>query len=328
MTGTQKAAIVLMTIGDDVATEVLKYLDPDEVTDITRMISKLDYISPEETLSVIREFHKFLTSTGSVIGSKNRAIGLLNRVNPELANSEMGKNVIEDKEATQILKEAEPTAILDIIKDDQPQTIALILRALSPMKASRILREFSPDIRNEVIAKMIKIDELPKEVLDGIAKTLKPKLKLATSTDEIRKSSGVGIASTIVSYIGGEDAKDILKSMSEADPDAAERMKDLIFTFDDIGDLEDKYLQKIVREIDRDTLVKSFKAASDKIKDKILTNMSDRAKEEFMEEIETSGPIRLADVEEAQRKIVELIRSLEEKGDISIVKSADQSKYV
>lgn len=318
-------AVILMSLGNEVAGEVLKYLDSEQVKAITREISKIDYIPSEDAGSVIREFHKLLTVSGFVIGGELKAKSLLARVNPELASHDLGVGP-EDKEALQILKDADPTAISDIIKDDQPQVMALILRALSPMKASKILRNLPTEIRDEVIQKMTQIDELPKQTIDGMAKALKPKLKLAGSRDEIRQSSGVGVASTIISYIGGEDAKSILDSINKMDPETAERMKNLIFTFDDLANLDDKYVQRIVREIDRNDLVKAFKASSEKIKSKLLANMSDRAREELMEEVETTGPVRLADVEDAQRKIVETIRNLEEKGEIAIVK--ETSEYV
>ena len=319
LTGPQKAAVIIAWLDDTLAVEVLKQLSPEEIKTVAKEIAQLGNIAPTAVKGVLSEFNELMTEQ-PIVGNQTRATALLNQVLGNLEYSDIvgdygGEN---DKKALEILQNADPFAILDAIKNDQPQTIAITLRTIPPAKASMILRDLPPETMEAVINKMTKLDNVSPEIINVIAQSLRVKLRLATSKEEIRRSSGIGIASTIVSYIGGAEAQNILRSIGEKDSDTANRMKDLIFTFDDIADMEDKALQQIIREIDRHTLVVAMKGANEKIKNKILSNVSERAKEELMEEFETLGALRLAEVEEAQRKVVEIIRRLDEEGKVTL----------
>lgn len=325
-TGPQKAAMIITILGEDIASDVLKHLTPEETRRVVSEIAKLDYIPPESIEKVSREFQRLLES-GFSKGGKETADNLMNRVLGKQSSMTASMDELTekgDKEALEVLQDADPYTILQNIKNDQPQTIAIILRNLSPAKSSRILRGLTPEAQEGVIRRMAQLETPSPEIISEIARTLKSKLMVASSTDDIRKLSGVGIASTIVSYIGGKEANEILKGIEKVDPITADRMKDLIFTFDDLANLDNRSMQKVVREVEMEDLVKCFKAASDKIKDKILSSMSEHAREELMEEFETLGPVRLSEVEEAQRKVVEVVRKLDEAGEISIIREEDK----
>ncbi|MFA5032189.1 MAG: FliG C-terminal domain-containing protein [bacterium] len=321
LSGPQKAAVIIAWLDDTLAVEVLKQLSPEEIKSVAKEIAQLGNIPPRAVKNVLSEFNELMTEQ-PIVGNQTRATALLNQVMGNLEYSEIVGDYggESDKKALEILQNADPFALLDAIKNDQPQTIAITLRTIPPAKASMILRDLPPETMEEVIKKMTKLDNVSSETVNIIAQSLRMKLRLATSKEEIRRSSGIGIASTIVSYIGGADAQNILKSIGEKDSDTANRMKDLIFTFDDIADMEDKALQQIIREIDRHTLVVALKGANEKIKNKILSNVSERAKEELMEEFETLGALRLAEIEESQRKVVEIIRRLDEEGKVTLQK--------
>ncbi len=321
LTGKQKAAILLISLGPDKAASILKKLREDEIEILTEEISKWDNIPPELSRKVREEFYQ-MSSAAQYInqgGEKyaretlrralgdHKAIEIINRLRGTSESSPFG-----------ILKNINPEQLFELIQSEHPQTIALVLSYLNPEQAATVLSSFPEEKRLQIINRIVSIEQISPEVAKQVEEVLKKNLFSARFKEERFQIGGVKTAAEILNHVNRSIEKDILGSLEKQNPSLTEEIKKLMFVFDDMTLVEDRSLQRALREIDTKDLALALKGADNEIKEKFFRNMSSRAVETIKEDIEFMGPVRLRDVEAAQQKIVNVIRRLEEKGEVII----------
>ena len=321
LTGKQKAAILLISLGPDKAASILKKLREDEIEILTEEISKWDNIPPELSRKVCEEFYQ-MSSAAQYInqgGEKyaretlrralgdHKAIEIINRLRGTSESSPFG-----------ILKNINPEQLFELIQSEHPQTIALVLSYLNPEQAATVLSSFPEEKRLQIINRIVSIEQISPEVAKQVEEVLKKNLFSARFKEERFQIGGVKTAAEILNHVNRSIEKDILGSLEKQNPSLTEEIKKLMFVFDDMPLVEDRSLQRALREIDTKDLALALKGADNEIKEKFFRNMSSRAVETIKEDIEFMGPVRLRDVEAAQQKIVNVIRRLEEKGEVII----------
>lgn len=320
VTGRRKVAILLACLGPEAASRVLAHLRDDEVDQITLDISGLSNVDPDTKAAVFDEFHqmavakRFVTQGGieyakdlleKSFGSE-RAFEILNRLQSSLQEVPF-----------QFLKKADPAQISSFIQDEHPQTISLILAHLDPGVASIVLAALPQRVQSDVIMRIATIDRTAPEIVREVERVLERKMA-AVFSQGFTFAGGVKDVAEILNRVERNTEKTIMADLQERDPELADEISRLMFTFDDIVYVDDAGIQKTLREIETKDLALSLKAANDDVKEKIFRNMSERAREMIKEEIEFMGPTRLKNVEEAQQKIVAVVRRLEESGDLII----------
>jgi flagellar motor switch protein FliG len=211
---------------------------------------------------------------------------------------------------------------LNFIQQEYPQTIALILAYLEPGKAAVILQNLPEDMQAEVSKRLATMDRTSPDVLREVERVLEKKLSTLSSED-YTAAGGVEAIVEILNLVDRSSEKSIIESLEEEDPDLAEEIKKRMFVFEDIVQLDDRAIQKVMRDVDQQELAKALKSVDTEVQDKIFRNMSKRAASMLKEDMEFMGPVRLKDVEEAQQKIVSIIRRLEDSGDIVIARSGE-----
>ena len=330
LNGRQKAAIFMVSLGADISAEIFKHLREDEVETLTFEIARFDTIDAELKDAVLREFQdlikaqNFITSGGidfarelleKSLGSQ-KAIDIINRLTSSL-----------QVRPFDFIRRTDPAHLLNFIQQEHPQTIALILAYLEPNKASIILQHLPDEIQSDVARRIATMDRTSPDVLREVERVLEKKLSTLSSED-YTAAGGVESIVEILNLVDRSSEKSIIESLEEDDPDLAEEIKKRMFVFEDIVMLDDRAIQKVMREVDTQELAKALKAVDTEVQDKIFRNMSKRAASMLKEDMEFMGPVRLKDVEEAQQKIVSTIRRLEDSGEIVIARSGEDELVV
>jgi flagellar motor switch protein FliG len=329
-TGRQKAAVFLVTIGSEISAEIFKYLREDEIETLTFEIARLETIDAEQKDAILQEFQELMManqfiSTGGIdyarelleksLGSQ-KAIDIINRLTSSL-----------QVRPFDFIRRTDPAHLLNFIQQEHPQTIALILAYLEPNKASIILQNLPNDVQSDVARRIATMDRTSPEVLREVERVLEKKLSTLSSED-YTAAGGVESIVEILNLVDRASEKQIIEALEDEDPELAEEIKKRMFVFEDIVMLDDRAIQKVMREVDSQELAKALKSVDTEVQDKIFRNMSKRAAGMLKEDMEYMGPVRLKDVEEAQQKIVSIIRHLEDTGEIVVARSGEDEMVV
>ncbi len=330
LTGRQKAAVFLVTLGSEISSEIFKHLREDEIETLTFEIARLETVDSEDRDRVLTEFQELMMAqdfitTGGIdyarelleksLGSQ-KAVDIINRLTSSL-----------QVRPFDFIRRTDPTHLLNFIQQEHPQTIALILAYLEPQKASVILSSLPHEIQSDVAKRIATMDRTTPEVLREVERVLEKKLSTLSSED-YTQAGGVESIVEILNLVDRSTEKTIIESLEEEDPELAEDIKKRMFVFEDIVMLDDRAIQKVMREVDTSELAKALKSVDTEVQDKIYRNMSKRAATLLKEDMEYMGPIRMKDVEEAQQKIVSIIRKLEEQGEIVVARAGEDELVV
>ncbi|MVO99161.1 flagellar motor switch protein FliG [Paenibacillus lutrae] len=322
LTGRQKAAILLISLGPEVSAQIFKHLREDEIEQLTLEIANVRKVDAIEKDSILGEFHQICRaqeyiSQGGIAYAKeilekalgsNRAVDIINRLTANL-----------QVRPFDFARKADPAQILNFIQNENSQTIALVLSYLQSEQASIILSSLPQEKQADVAKRIALMDSTSPEVISQVERILEQKLS-ATVTQDYTSAGGI---SSIVQILNGVDRgteRTILDSLEIQDPELAEEIKKRMFVFEDIVNVDNRSIQRIIRDIENADLQLALKVASEEVREAIFRNMSKRMSETFREEMEFMGPVRLRDVEEAQTRIVSTIRRLEEAGEIIIAR--------
>ena len=328
--GLRKAAIVLLSLGQEIGSQIVSRLDRGQIEEVSRKIAELEMVRPEEQTHVLREFYTLAMAHQYVEqGGLSYAQSLLEKSLSTEEATDIIKQVTQTIQQTpfQFLQKAEAENVLTFIQDEHPQTIALILAHLQPTKSSEILMGLSQQKQVEVIKRIASMEQTNPEVIKEVEAGLEHRLSDIVS-QTFDKAGGVEAAAEILNLADRSTEKGILESLETDDPDLVEQIRRMMFVFEDILLVADKGIQSVLKEVDNDELALALKTASDELKQKIFGNMSERASQLIKEDMEYMGPVRLSDVEVAQQKIVDIVRRLEEAGEIIIQGRGGDSEMV
>ena len=324
--GTVKSAILLMTLGEKEAAEVLKFLEPKEVQKVSAAMVSLRNLSREQIYEVFEDFHANAAEKTTIgmdssayirnmltqaLGT-NKAAGLLDRI---LHNN--------DTTGIESLKWMEAPAIVDMIQGEHPQIIATILVHLEPDQASSILNLLNERLRNDVMLRIATLDGVQPVALQELNDVFSKMLSGAASKKFTR--GGVKTAAEILNFVGTTTEGSVIENVRSVDPDLAQKIQDQMFVFENIITIDDRGLQLILREIQSESLIVAMKGASEEIREKIFKNMSQRAAEMLREDLESKGPVKLSEVEAEQKEILKVARRLSDEGQISLGPKGDEA---
>src|SRR5512145_948218 len=312
MNGRQKAAVFLVSLGSDISSEIFKHLREDEIEALTFEIARLETVESEQKDAVLSEFQELMMaaefiSSGGIdyarelleksLGSQ-RAIDIINRMTSSL-----------QVRPFDFIRRVDPAHLMNFIQTEHPQTISLILAYLEPMKAAYILQKLPHDIQSDVAKRIATMDRTSPETLREVERVLEKKISTLSSED-FSTAGGVNSTVEILNLVDRTSEKGIIEALEEDSPELAEDIKKKMFVFEDVVLLDDRSIQKVLREVDGQELAKALKGVDGEVQEKIFKNMSKRASTLLKEDMEFMGPVRIKDVEEAQQKIVSIIRHL------------------
>lgn len=319
LSGRQKAAILLLGLGEDVAASVLQHCSEFELQQLSQEITHLGDIPGEVTENIAREFadtvgHKMVFSGGrdylrnvlvKTMGA-NKADSFLDKVRDSLRHKPFGN-----------LSHVDPKVIASFIRNEHPQTIALILAHLDPERSAEIITLLPEGIQGDIMLRVASLEAVPREMIDEIETVLDGELK-TTGGMASEGLGGIKAVAEVINNLDKNSESTIMTVIEETDPEMADEIRKLMFTFDDLIDVDDRGIQSILKEINNEDLLLALKSTTDEVKNKIYKNMSQRAASMIQDDLEALGPVRLSDIEKAQQGIVKVARKLEEEGKIII----------
>ncbi|MBD7920876.1 flagellar motor switch protein FliG [Xanthomonas sp. CFBP 8703] len=320
MNGVQRAAVLLLSLGEADAAEVLKHMDPKEVQKIGIAMATMSGISRDQVEKVMDEFNNELGSKTSLgVGADDyirnvlvqalgadKAGGLIDRIL-------LGRNTT----GLDTLKWMDPRAVADLVRNEHPQIIAIVMAHLDSDQAAEALKLLPERVRADVLMRIATLDGIPPNALNELNEIMERQF----SGNQGLKSSNVGgvkVAANILNFMDSGQDQGVLAAIGKIDAELSTRIQDLMFVFDNLVELEDRALQTLLREVSGDRLGLALRGADIKVREKITKNMSQRAAEILLEDMEARGPVRLADVEGAQKEILTIVRRLADEGVISL----------
>lgn len=318
--GLTKAAILFLNLDDEVSAAVLRHMNENLVEEITREIAQLDLVGADQQGKVIEEFYNIaLARTYAKQGGVNYARLLLRKaLGAEQASGIM--RMVEHqvyKQPFSFLAKTDPGNLMTFVQDEHPQTIALILSHLPSSKSSEILGGLGLEKQVEVVARIANMDNTNPEVIREVEQGLEMRLSGIVS-QTFQKVGGVERVADMLNLADRATEKGILESLESQDPELVEQIRRLMFVFEDILLVNDKGIQAVLKEIENDDLSLALKTASEELREKVFRNMSERAAQMVREDMEYMGPVRVSDIEMAQQKIVDVVRRLEDAGEVII----------
>ncbi len=320
LSGARKAAIFLATVGADVSAKIFRSLDEAEIETLSTEISRLPTMDENMTYAICREFLEMaLTKQYITTGGMNYALEILEKA--------LGKNravevVSRIQAAVQparfsSVKRADPNQLASILRREHPQTVALLLANLEAEVGASILAGLPEEMRAEVVVRMATIDKTSPEVIKQVEQVLEKQVSAGFASG-VTYGEGAKTVAEVLNRVDPATQKAILERLDEHSPSLAEQIRALMFTFEDLVHVDDRGLQRVIQEVEQKDLVLALKAAGEEVVRRIFGNMSERTASIVKQEMEFLGPVRLKDVEEAQRKIVNITRKLGEAGEIII----------
>ena len=324
LTGVQRAAIVLLSLGEQQAAEVLRHMNAKEVQKLGLAMTTVGGVARESVTRVFDDFVDVLDqpSLGAGADEYVRSV-LVQALGEERAGSLIDRILMgRNTSGLDSLKWMEARAIAELIRDEHPQIIAIVLAHLDADHAAEVLKCFPERARVDVLLRLSTLDGIPPHALNELNDVL---ARQFAGSSNIKSSSvgGVKVAANILNFMdSGQDEK-ILASMSDVDGGLSTRIRDLMFVFDNLADIDDRAMQAVLRDIPNDKLAVALRGADQRVKDKITGNMSQRAAENLKDDMEARGPVRLAEVEAAQKEILTIVRKMAEAGTIQLAAKAE-----
>lgn len=330
LTGPQKAAIFLLSMGEEFTAEVFRKLEDSEIKQLGRAMSRMHNAPPETVQEVLQEFAEtlssprelmvkgdhFLKSTISKAISGERAEGLLEEI-----GTDAGPIPFES------LQDVDPKVLATFIKNEHPQTVALILAHLDSGQAAEILTEFPEQLQTDVVLRLAELETVPPDVIEEIEQVLHQEIT-ALGTTGAMKLGGVQRVAEILNQVDQSTENAVLSKIEEDKMDLANDIRKLMFVFDDLLNVDDRGMRAILKEVNNEELTLALKTASEAVKGKILSNLSERAGAMIQEDLEVMGPVRLSDVEKAQQSVLRVAKKLESEGKIVIGKAGGEDVFV
>ena len=322
LTGPKKAAILLLALGEDAAADVMKNLEESEIQQVGYYMRRFTDVSTEELDAVLEEFYRnsVMSEEGvSISSSPDFVKNALTKALGADKAKELSDNLRagEEEAGLDALRFAEPIMISNYIRNEHPQTIALILSYMNNVEqSSTVLRELPESVQADVLYRMAVIESIPPGVVSEMNEVLTEEMKTAG-----RMATSVGGVEPVAEILNSVDKATetrILTSIEETNPDLAEQIRELMFTFEDMALIDSKQMQIVMKDVDQADMVLALKTASDAVKELIFSSMSSRAAEMVQDDLENLGPAKLSDVEAAQQKIIKVVKKLEEEGSIVI----------
>lgn len=322
LTGKQKAAILLISLGPDVSASVYKHLSEEEIEKLTLEISGVKKVETEAKEGILEEFHHIAMAQDYI---SQGGIGYAKTVLEKALGADQATAIINRLTSSlqvrpfDFARKADAAQILNFIQNEHPQTIALILSYLDPQQAGQILSELPQEVQADIARRIALMDGTSPEVISEVEAILEKKLS-ATVTQDYTQTGGVEAVVEVLNGVDRATEKTILDSLEIQDPELAEEIKKRMFVFEDIVTLDSRSIQRVIRDCENEDLLLALKVSADDVKNVVFKNMSSRMVETIKEEMEFMGPVRLKDVEEAQSRIVSIIRRLEDSGEIIIAR--------
>jgi len=322
LTGKQKAAILLISLGPDVSAQVYKYLSEEEIEKLSLEISSVKRVESQMKENVLEQFHQIALAQDYI---SQGGIGYAKTVLEKAFGKQEATDIINRLTSSlqvrpfDFARKADPQQLLNYIQTEHPQTIALVLSYLDAEQAGQILSELPTELQADVAKRIATMDSTSPEIISQVEEILERKIS-SSMTEDYTQTGGIEAVVEVLNGVDRSTERTILDALEIQDPELADEIKKRMFVFEDIVILDNRAIQRVIREVDNEDLRLSLKVASEEVKEIVFKNMSQRMAETFKEEMEYMGPVRLRDVEEAQTRIVSTIRRLEEVGEIIIAR--------
>jgi flagellar motor switch protein FliG len=328
MSGPEKAALLMLSVGEDNASRLFGIMDDDEIRELSQAMANLGNVSAQMVERLLVEFVDQISSTGSMVGNFDNTERLLSKV---LDRDRVG-NIMEEirgpagRTMWEKLANVNETVLANYLKNEYPQTVAVVLSKVKPEHASRVLTLLPEPFAMEVIMRMLRMESVQKEVLDDVERTLRNEFMSNLARTNRRDSHEM--MADIFNFLDRSMEARYLTALEERNKDSAERIKALMFTFEDLGNLDPGGIQTLLRNADKDKIAIALKGASAELRDLFFSNMSERAAKIMREDMQSMGPVRLRDVDEAQMLMVTLAKDLAASGEIIIADSKGEDELV
>ncbi|MBE3582922.1 MAG: flagellar motor switch protein FliG [Limnochordaceae bacterium] len=326
----RKAAVVLLMIGPEAGSTILPKLREDDVELLTQEVAGLGEVTPGESRQVLEEFLRLYQShAGTLLGDWTSVQQLLEQsLGPERAAALLERLTggVGGRPFS-FIRQIDPQQLGTFLVHEHPQTIALVLAYLRPEQSGEVLAMLPEDVQAEVVLRLATLDRASPDVLQEVEEALRQRFTEVNSS-ELAVAGGVEAAAAVLNQVDGSTEKSILDALSARHPELAEEIKRRLFVFDDLVKLDNRTIQRILREVDMKDLTLALKGAAEPVTQAIFRNMSKRAVEMVKEEIQYMGPVRVRDVEEAQAKVVAVVRRLEEAGEIVVATGGEDEVIV
>ncbi|HEX3011049.1 MAG TPA: flagellar motor switch protein FliG [Syntrophomonadaceae bacterium] len=322
LNGRQKAANFLIYLGPEKSAQLFKHLNEEEIEQLTLEIANVRQVPKDKVGDINREFYEMALASQYIgQGGINYARDVLERAYGEDKTVEIISRISASLQVRpfDFMRKTEPQQLLNFIQSEHPQTIALVLAYLDPDKAASILSALPPERQSEVAKRIAIMDTTSPDVIKEVERVLERKLS-SIAPQELTNAGGIKSVVEIINRVDRGTEKTIMEALEVQDPELAEEIKKLMFVFEDIVMIDDRSVQRVLREVESQDLALALKGASSEVSEKIYHNMSQRASDMLREDIEFMGPVRLRDVEEAQQRIVNIIRKLEDTGEIVVAR--------
>jgi flagellar motor switch protein FliG len=328
LSGAEKTSILLLSLGDDHTAKIFEQLDEDEILIVSQTMSTLGKVSANVIERLFVEFAESMSSTSSLVGSLDSTERLLERV----LGKDKVNNIMEEirgpagRTMWEKLSNVSEEILASYLQKEYPQTVAVVLSKITPEHAARVLAMLPEGFAMEVVTRMLRMEAVQKEVLDDVERTLRTEFMSNLARTSRRDSHE--IMAEIFNNLERAVESKFMTSLAERSPDAAEKIRSLMFTFDDLSRLAPSAIQTLLRNADKEKLPIALKGAADVMKNLFFSNMSERAAKMMKEDIAAMGPVRLKDVEEAQQSLVSTAKDLADRGEITIITAQDDDELI
>jgi len=318
MTGSEKAAILLLYLGNEATSLIFEHFEDNEIKKIVKTMSALGHVSQETIMGVVNEFTSVIgPGAGLFSHGDDFVLKLLeNTIGAEKAQAMMNDLYVSSStNVADIISNIDSKTLANFLSQEHPQTIAVVLAKLKSKQTSEVISLLPMELQAEVVLRIADVDQISPDILKELEEAMKRELKSMGGTQRF-KIGGIDKVVDMFGFFDRTSEKQILDKLDVMSPPLAEVIKKHLFTFEDVFALDDRSIQSVMREVSNDTLTLAMKTSPDEVKDKIFRNISSRAADMIKEDLEVMGPVRLSDVEKAQAEIIKIVRKMEEEGKV------------
>ncbi|HWA90443.1 MAG TPA: flagellar motor switch protein FliG [Rhizomicrobium sp.] len=328
LTGAERSAVLLLSLGEEHSSQLWKMMDEEEVKEVSQVMSNLGSVSASVVEKLMVEFVSQMSGTGSLMGSYESTERLISRFMPQDKVVQIMEEIRGPAGRTMWdkLANVNETVLANYLKNEYPQTVSVVLSKIKPEHAARVLGALPEEFALEVVQRMLRMESVQKDILDKVEKTLR--VEFMSNLARTAKRDSHEHMAEIFNNFDRQTESRFITALEERSRDSAERIKALMFTFEDLGKLDPGSIQTLLRHVEKDKLALALKGATDSLRDIFFSNMSERAGKILREDMEAMGPVRLKDVDEAQMRMVNVAKDLANKGEIMIANKQGEDELV